>query len=85
MSILTQVQSRDDEYYHTSPAIQYSHHIRRPDSASNIPDLTGQVTLQDRFAAAHGGFADVYVGLWHREQSNPLKVSRLGDRFAHND
>jgi len=52
------------------------HDTSRPSSASQIPDLTGQVTLQDRFAAAHGGFADVYIGLWQSsEGSKPLKVS----------
>lgn len=79
MSVLTQVLSPpgDDEYYRPSPAMQYLHDTWRPSSASDslILDLTGQVTLQDRFAAAHGGFADVYIGFLDREQSSPVKVS----------
>ncbi|KIM73779.1 hypothetical protein PILCRDRAFT_828831 [Piloderma croceum F 1598] len=78
MSILTQVLPRNDEQYRTSSeVIQHLHHTlaARPSSASQIPDLTGQIILQDRFAAAHGGFADVYIALWHREQATPLKVA----------
>lgn len=79
MSILTHALPRNDEQHRTSSeVIQHLHHTlrvaARPSSASQILDLTGQIILQDRFAAAHGGFADVYIALWHREQATPLKV-----------
>lgn len=43
----------------------------RPTTASIVQDLTGQVFLEGAFAAAHGGFADVYRGLWYRCASDP--------------
>lgn len=46
----------------------------RPTTSTYIPDLTGQVILQDRFAAAHGGFADVYIGNMLREAEGTVKV-----------
>ena len=47
----------------------------RPTTASIVQDLTGQVILEDTFAAAHGGFADVYRGVWYRANDlGPLKV-----------
>ena len=77
MSFLTQVQPspRDDEHYRPLPTARRLHETQRPSSASLVPDLTGQVTLQDRYAAAHGGFADVYIGTCHWKQTRPLKVN----------
>lgn len=50
----------------------------RPTTASIVQDLTGQIILEDEFAAAHGGFADVYRGVWYRANDlSPLKVSNI--------
>lgn len=31
---------------------------------AQLPDLTGQVTTNSKFASAHGGFASVWRGVW---------------------
>lgn len=34
---------------------------------SSIPcDLTGHVSRQDQYPAAHGGFSDVWIGSWDK-------------------
>lgn len=32
---------------------------------SALLDLTGQITREGRYPSAHGGFSDVWKGVWH--------------------
>ena len=34
-----------------------------------VPDLTGHITREHKFPSAHGGFADVWMGVWHKESA----------------
>lgn len=40
----------------------------------SVPDITGQVTKEDHFAFAHGGYADVWRAFWEKEDGERLRV-----------
>jgi hypothetical protein len=57
--------------------------MREPEPLQFI-DLTGQITLTDKYPSGHGGFANVWKGVWQSE-SGSRKVLRYtcvpGDNF----
>ncbi|KAF5382664.1 hypothetical protein D9615_002721 [Tricholomella constricta] len=55
-----------------------------PSNTSSLLDLTGKITREGRYPSAHGGFSDVWKGVWHdddRERNVAVKVlrSRIDD------
>jgi hypothetical protein len=37
---------------------------------STLPDLTGQITRESDYYSAYGGSADIWKGIWLKNQSN---------------
>ncbi|KAL0946368.1 hypothetical protein HGRIS_012599 [Hohenbuehelia grisea] len=50
-------------------------HTTPPSKEPVLFDLTGEVTRQDLYPCAHGGFSDVWVGLW--SYSDPTEARKV--------
>jgi hypothetical protein len=58
----------------TNLKLNTSHQPSQKASGPGIRDLTGSVKPKDKYAAAVGGFGDVYVGAWERSDGASIKV-----------
>lgn len=38
--------------------------ITSANSEPQVPDLTGLITTEHKYPSAHGGFANVWLGIW---------------------
>lgn len=45
--------------------------------ATELLDLTGKIKRDGMYPSAHGGFGDVWKGVWHQDSGDPKQVNHI--------